>query len=701
MNKTILIVDDDNDICKLISYNLLDLGYETQILSTGKDLIDYLMVETPHLLVLDYSLPDMDAPEVIQTAKKHGFIIPPFIVSTGRGDEAIAVNMMKLGARDYVVKDAVFIQVLCNAVTRLSNELEKEQNLETTKKMLKETKALLVEIFNQSPSAICIVTSSGNISFANNKFYEHHKIPLDTKISDINILQNKICIESGLTALIKPAFGGAICKEYNCSYRYTDSETNPAYYNINAFPVTENEIIKIVILFEDNVTEHYLAQQKAEHLSLFDPLTNLANRNHFFTQIENRISWLKRYGSQDALLLLNLDRFKIINDVHGNLIGDRILIETGLRLKKALRETDFLGRTAADEFAIILPASEDYTEKDTNNFEALKIMTAAERLREIFLEPFIVDEQENIQITASIGITFFPLENDTPQSVFSRASTTVHRIKTSGKNQSAFFEKDMSLSVKEKYTLERDLLVATKNGSKGGLTLFLQAQVDSDKNILGAECLIRWIHPERGMLAPGVFIPLAEESDLIIKIGEWVLEQACILLNQITKTKPDLKLSVNISPRHFMNPDFCPWIFSLLSTYHIPTSKIILEITEGLFINKPDQAAQKMQELVNQGFLFSIDDFGTGYSSLSYLKKLPLHELKIDKTFVQDAPNDLSDAALVDSIIAVAKTLGLQLVAEGVETQEQVQFLEQRASMTYQGYLFGKPVSASDFISNL
>lgn len=698
-DKSILIAEDDDGIYELVSSELLENGWQTQRAETGARVLDLIKTEPPYILILDYMLPDMDGQELIETAGRRGIPMPPFIISTGRGDENLAVRMMKLGARDYVVKDSIFLDHLANAVERLDSEITNKIMLDLTRKALGASEALLFALFNQAPISILILDPSGQATDANDSFRNARRIETNESLARLNVLRDTSCIRSGFTHLVEPAFRGRICKEYECSYICTETDPPDAVYNLTAFPVMESGSLQSVVVLEENVTARFNAEKKALHLSMFDPLTGLPNRQHLLDRIADRLAYMERYSAHDALLLVNIDRFKIINDARGNLAGDNLIMQSGRRLRNALREIDFIGRTAADEFAILLPLEGDTPEKN-----GLKILSAAERLRQTLLKPFLIDG-ENLPVTASIGITFFPEESatatgnrDTPHYALARASTALHRAKDAGGNQCAFFERGMGMNAKERFTVEREL---SEENAEDGFLLYLQPQVSRNGTVVGAECLIRWQHPVRGLLAPGSFIPIAEDSDLIVKIGEWVLRKACIAMTQIKDTQNNFRISVNISPRHFMKPGFKDWIIALFSEHSLHPSRIMLEITEGLFLSNTEVAIRKMNELVDLGFVFSIDDFGTGYSSLAYLKKLPLRELKIDKSFVQDAPDEPNDAALVESIIAVAQNLGLEIVAEGVETEQQADFLASRGDMLYQGYFFGKPVPAADLLSNL
>jgi len=300
-------------------------------------------------------------------------------------------------------------------------------------------------------------------------------------------------------------------------------------------------------------------------------------------------------------------------------------------------------------------------------------------------------------VTASLGITLFPLSvDDTPQEVLRRADTALHRAKDAGGNQSAFFDVGMGELTQQRFRIEHEL---RQGIAAGELRLFIQPQVNAAGQIVSAEALVRWQHPDRGLLPPGVFIPIAEESDLIIELENWVTREACRLMAREEMAGYPLHLSVNISPRHFRQSGFVDWLIELMGQEGNDPGYLTLEITEGMVIENVDELIAKMNRLSKLGIHFSIDDFGTGYSSLAYLKRLPIDELKIDKTFVQDAPTSPDDGALVETILAIAKHLHLKVVAEGVETMAQADFLNARAEVIHQGYLYGRPEPAEGFLA--
>ncbi len=437
---------------------------------------------------------------------------------------------------------------------------------------------------------------------------------------------------------------------------------------------------------KQDITEMKQAEAEIHRLANFDALTGLPNRALLMDRLTQMITTGRRLQRQDALLLLNIDRFKNINEARGHALGDALLKSLGERLRDLLREGDTLARLASDEFALLLPNLNVQPEHASRH-----ALSVADKICTALLQPFTIGDEE-ITVTTGIGITLFPeTPDERPENVLRRADTALHRAKVRGGNQIAFFETDMGESAEQRFRVERELRRAIPAGE---LRLYFQPQVDAQGHLVGAEALLRWQHPERGLVPPGVFIPLAEETDLIVDLGTWVLSESCRLMAREDMAGHPIRLSVNLSPRHFRQKGFVPWLRDLLSATGADPTHLTLEVTEGLMIDNINDVVAKMNELTALGIHFSLDDFGTGYSSLAYIKRLPIHELKIDKSFVQDAPSDPNDAALVETILAVAQLMHLKVVAEGVETEEQAAFLNARANVIHQGYLYGRPEPA-------
>lgn len=541
----------------------------------------------------------------------------------------------------------------------------------------------------QSPVSVVVTDLNGCIEYVNQAFVAI------TGYSRGEVLgQNPRMLQSGKTptaiyrSMWESVSSGEVWKGEFTNRRKDGSEYIEA---VNVAPVREADgQISHYLAVKQDITEKKQAEAEITRLSYYDPLTGLANRPLLMDRLGHALAASHRQGRQGALLLFDIDRFKTFNDARGHDLGDLLLISLAERVKTLLRDGDTLARLSGDEFAILLQDLPPHHE--TAGRRALSV---AEKLHAALEKPFLLDAEE-ANITASIGITLVP-ENDadTPQEALRRGDTALHRAKEAGGHQIAFFEIQMGEMAQQRFRIERDL----RRGIRGGeLRLFLQPQVDASGRAVGAEALVRWQHPERGLMPPIQFIPIAEESDLIVDLGVWVMTEACRLLSQEEMADCPVQISVNVSPRHFRQAGFVPWLREVLLTSGADPNHLTLEVTEGLVIDNMNDVVAKMSELAAMGIHFSIDDFGTGYSSLFYLKRLPIHELKIDKSFIQDLPHDRDDAALVEAILAMAGHLHLQVVAEGVETTAQAEFLNSRATVVHQGYLYGRPEPAREWL---
>jgi diguanylate cyclase (GGDEF)-like protein/PAS domain S-box-containing protein len=449
---------------------------------------------------------------------------------------------------------------------------------------------------------------------------------------------------------------------------------------------------RYVAVFSD-MSEIKRVQDKVEQLAWRDPLTGLANRALFLRQVEQTLVSAKHDERMAAVLLIDLDRFKEINEARGLAIGDALLRTVAERFNQVLHADDLLARLDSDEFAVLLPRL-----RKSRELAGREAMAVAEKLRASLRDAADM-EGESIHIDASIGIAILPeTQQETSAEVLRQADMAMARAKAEGRARTMFFEAEMGEAVRERFQLEAELRLAI---AENQLRLYLQPQVNAEGVQVGAEALVRWQHPARGLIPPGLFIPLAETSDLIVSLDRWMLSSVCRLLAKLDAEGRSLRLSVNISPRHFQQPDFVDEIKRQLRVSGADPCHLVLELTEGIVIGDIGDVIAKMTTLSTLGIHFSIDDFGTGYSSLAYIKRLPIHELKIDKSFIQDCTTDPNDAALVETILSIAQHLHFQVVAEGVETQAQAAFLNARAAVIHQGYLYGRPEPVEVWLQNL
>ena len=461
---------------------------------------------------------------------------------------------------------------------------------------------------------------------------------------------------------------------------------------VSVEPISLNEADCLLLTARD-VSQLKNAQAQIRHLAYHDPLTNLPNRALLMDRLSQQIALLKRHNLRGALLFLDLDHFKHINDSLGHPVGDTVLKIITARLEASVRLEDTVARLGGDEFVVLLTGLEGSREQVETQVREL-----ADTLRELLAEPMSLDGQR-LQVTPSIGVALIPDHGHTPADLLKRADIALYRAKDSGRNTTELFHTTMQKAASERLRMESDLRLAL---ARGELALHFQPQVDArDNRIVGAEVLLRWHHPQLGQQPPGQFIQVLEESGMILEVGSWILDEACDacahMLAEGLINADDFSLCVNISPRQFRQNDFVARVLRSLDDYRLPRHMLKLEITEGIVIQNLEDTIAKMRELKRYGVSFAMDDFGTGYSSLTYLKRLPVDALKIDQTFVRDAPVDPNDAEIVKAIVAMARSLGLAVIAEGVELVEQLEFLERLGCHLYQGYLHSRPLPLGEF----
>ncbi len=432
------------------------------------------------------------------------------------------------------------------------------------------------------------------------------------------------------------------------------------------------------------------AEDEARYLAFYDALTQLPNRRLLVDRLQQVLVNGARSGLTTAVLFVDLDNFKTLNDTRGHEVGDLLLKDVAQRLRSCVREQDTVARLGGDEFVVVLQnLSSDAPEA------AAQARTLGELILAQLRQPYELAGHEH-HFTASIGVTLLTHQRDSVDEVLKQADMAMYRAKDAGRNTLRFFDPDMQQAVNRRALLETEL----HNGLRRSQFLLLyQPQVDSQGRVTGAEALVRWQHPVQGMVPPSEFIPLAEESGLILPLGQWVMETA---LRQQARWQQDplfahLSLAINVSARQFLQDDFVAQVLALVQQTGANPAQIKLELTESLLLDNVDSVITTMRALKAHGLGFSLDDFGTGYSSLSYLKRLPLDQIKIDQGFVRDVLLDASDAAIARSIIALAGSLGLSVIAEGVETTAHHQFLLAHGCQAFQGYLFGRPLTLEDF----
>jgi diguanylate cyclase (GGDEF)-like protein len=441
-------------------------------------------------------------------------------------------------------------------------------------------------------------------------------------------------------------------------------------------------------------SEIITTQEKIFNMAFFDPLTNLPNRRMVFDKLKQIIELNGRTQKYTALLFIDIDHFKILNDTRGHHVGDKLLVKVAERISSAIRTTDLAARLGGDEFVVIFNNLNSHIDMATT--EAKK---CTEELHKILIQPYELEEYL-FHCTVSIGVNLFNFQKMSIDDLLRHADVAMYQAKDSGRNAIRFFDPLMQANIDKRAAMETDLRSACESETQ--LTPYYQVQVNNQSKAIGTELLLRWLHPTKGIISPGDFIPIAEQTELIVGIGKRVIKQACEQLNTWKKQPgfSHLTIAVNVSPIQFNQPTFVEDVISIVKTSGINPNLLKLELTESSLLINVDQSIEKMQLLQNVGISFSMDDFGIGYSSLSYLKRLPLSQLKIDQSFVRDIATDPNDATIVRTIISMAQNMHLNVIAEGVETETQKRFLEDNGCPMFQGYYFGHPLPIAEFESH-
>ncbi|MCC5857108.1 MAG: EAL domain-containing protein [Ectothiorhodospiraceae bacterium] len=459
----------------------------------------------------------------------------------------------------------------------------------------------------------------------------------------------------------------------------------PFWGRVYIHPLDPLDTDKGLVVVVENINERKQNEERIRYLAEHDPLTGLPNRVLFNDRLEQAISRARRQGGLVSLMFVDVDRFKNINDSLGHQVGDQLLVQVADRIRENLRDSDTVGRPGGDEFALLLP--------DLPNARAAA--KVAEKLLERLAHPYSLKGHQLV-VTASIGIALFPDDGTDLITLAANADAAMYFSKDAGRNTYHFFRSEMNARVLERIQMETAMRSALKNGE---FKLHYQPQVDGpSRTVVGFEALVRWNHPQQGLISPASFIPLAEETGLIVPLGEWVLRQAC-RQNKAWQAAglPPLPVSVNISPSQLRQTGFGDSVAAVLEDSGLDPGCLELELTESMMMHAPERNIETLQALRELGVRISIDDFGTGYSSLAYLKRLPIDRLKIDQTFVRDVVVDSDDAAIITTIIGLARNMNLSVVAEGVESVEQLEFLLSGGCRHHQGYLFSRPLPAEAF----
>jgi PAS domain S-box-containing protein len=645
----ILLVEDDPGHAALINRAFeTDAHCRLVITATLEQAKSLIGQSSPDLIITDVKLPDGHGTELLNPGPGC-----PTIVMTSYSDEKVAVNAMKSGAADYIVKT----QETMASLPRTASRVMREWRLVIDQKLARERQQRLTAILEATPDLICIANLDGFVSYINQSGRKLLGIGKNEDISRIRLADfhspadGQKILSEGMPQAIKEGM-------------WTDETT---FLSLNGEKVLTSQVlishrnnrgdIEFFSTIARDIRHLRAAEERVEYLAYYDTLTGLPNRNELAKRLDMEVSRVRRNQSHGALLFIDLDNFKYINDSMGHPAGDLVLQEMAQRLKAHLRGDDTVARLGGDdtvarlggdEFIVILSGlSQDGREAVSHAREI------ANKIRDTIAMEFRIYDTE-LQVTASIGISMITKDESSGHDLLRFADTAMYQAKREGRNRLEFFSESMGSDVERQLELENQLRRALREDQ---FQLYYQPLVNESKQVIGAEALIRWQHPELGLVSPAEFLDVLETSGQIVEVGDWVIETA---LKQMTLwveqglLDSDFLICINISPRQFRDKQFAENIHSQLERINVPTHNIIMEVTEHNIIHNIDDAIQRMQELIHRGISFSLDDFGTGYSSLAHLKNLPVSHIKIDRSFIEDICNDTGDQAMVASILALS-----------------------------------------------
>jgi len=696
----VLLVDDEPRMLDSLHLLFKDLSFDLASATNGAEAIEHLSGNAFDLVILDLHLPDISGHDIMDfiNTQQNG---PAVIVTSGDSGIDAAIGALKRGAFNYLRKPYTrddLLNTVHNALQQRGLVAENHRIAGQLERSEKKYRSLV----DSSPDIIFTMDAQGHFTFINHRVNQllgfncaelngqHYSIVVhEDDMQRANYVFNQGLGRDrpsrSIELRLRTRHAGGEPRSFSTELmRVSFNDSAPA--SLSALEPAENWGIYGVAR---DITDRRLADELIAYQAYHDSLTDLPNRVLFHDRLNLALLQAKRKGCELALMFIDLDRFKLVNDTLGHGTGDALLQQAALRLKSCLRRGDTLARTGGDEFTAVLPDLND--RKDA--------VQVAEKFLECLRQPFELAAQ-SIHLSASIGIAIYPADGESTDELISNSDIAMYHMKAQGKNGHSFFDRTMLDASNHKIEIEHSLRVALERGE---LEMYYQPQVDvQSQTIIGAEALMRWNHPERGLLYAGEFLPFSEETGLIIPLSDWMLDAICgdLLAWNETAATP-LKLSLNLSPQYLDRGDFYGKLKNALKRHQIDPSQIEVEVTENLCFRNPQTAIEQLNQLHQLGVSIAIDDFGTGYSSLSYLHRFPIHTIKIDRSFIIPIEDENKQFPVVLAIISIAKGLGLNLVAEGVETLVQARYLEKAGCHVIQGYLYHKPVSQTQLLTLL
>lgn len=679
----LLLIEDSEDDAALVLAALRGSGLDIEHKRVwSRPTLDAALEEGRwDAVISDHRMPQFDGIEALRVVRGRDPDIPFILVSGAIGEET-AVAAMRNGAQDFVMKHSlgrlgpVLVREIGEAAIRRSAQLATEH--------LHVNEALLNSIVNTAADGIAVVDPSGAIEFANEALarmmgYAPQEM-IGIGIGQL-LHQNAATANFWLDLFAAGPEAAGKPADLQTHARSRDGDVIPV--EIRASRMDTSSTAKATVVIRD-VSERARSEERMWRLAHFDELSGLPNRLLFRQLLEQALRDAGRSRKPVAVLFIDLDRFKRINDTLGHDTGDDVLREVTARLRDCLRDSDIISRFGGDEFVALM---RDIDDADDSRAAAKRILASV-------ADPYSIDG-EDYHLSASIGISTFPGDSADAAALLRNAEMAMYRAKDQGKNNFQFHSPQMNARSFEHVVLERLLRRAVELDE---FLLHYQPQLEvSTGRVVGAEALLRWNHPGMGMMQPGKFIPLAEETGLIVPIGRIALTRACLQAKAWQDAGASgFRISVNLSPRQFAQQELVADVRNILEDTGLPPHTLELEITESMVMDNPERAASVLHELRDLGLMLAIDDFGTGYSSLGYLKRFPVNTLKVDRSFIKDLPDGPDDAAITHAVIAMGRSLRLTVVAEGVETVEQAEFLRLHGCDLMQGYLLGRPVPAPE-----